>query len=431
MTVIRIPYGPDHMEANIPADCLMGILESHAHHYKPVASEAGLVRNALENPIGSMRLRDLARNKKKIVIVTSDHTRPVPTRIMAPQLLAEIRTGNPDANVTFLVATGFHRASTEEELIRKFGEELYKSEKIVIHNAWDDAALINAGKLPSGGDLVINKMAMEADLLVAEGFIEPHLFAGYSGGRKSVLPGIVSNITVLANHCSEFIAHEKARAGILEGNPLHIDMLHAANVAKLAFILNVVIDANKKIIYAVAGDSEQAHLAGCEFVGELAAVDAKLADIVLTSNGGSPLDQNVYQLVKGLSSAEATCRQGGVIIICAACNDGHGSEDLYNWFKQSTGGAKEVMEKIMRIGRESTIPDQWAAQIMARVQLNHSVIIVTDQCDHKTIQDMGFGTASDLEEAFAAAKAIVGLQQPTVTVIPDGVAVIVSNNNAK
>ena len=128
--------------------------------------------------------------------------------------------GNPQADITFLVATGFHRASTEEELLSKFGPLLVKTEKIVMHNSFDADSMINAGKLPSGGDLVINKMAMEADLLIAEGFIEPHLFAGYSGGRKSVLPGIVSEVTVLANHCSEFIAHDKARAGILDGNPL-------------------------------------------------------------------------------------------------------------------------------------------------------------------------------------------------------------------
>ena len=136
-------------------------------------------------------------------------------------------------------------ATTEEELRTKFGDPMYKAEKIIVHNCWDKTSMINAGALPSGGDLVINKMAIEADLLIAEGFIEPHLFAGFSGGRKSVLPGIVSDVTVLANHCSEFIAHENARAGILAGNPLHEDMLYAAKQAKLAFILNVVIDAEK------------------------------------------------------------------------------------------------------------------------------------------------------------------------------------------
>jgi len=263
---------------------------------------------------------------------------------------------------------------------------------------------------------------MEADLLIAEGFIEPHLFAGFSGGRKSVLPGIVSEVTVLANHCAEFIAHDKARAGILKGNPMHEDMVYAAKQAKLAFIANVIIDSDKKIIKAVAGDPEQAHLEGCRFAGELAAVEAKPADIVITSNGGYPLDQNVYQHVKALTSAESTCREGGVIIACAACNDGHGSEDLYHWL---CGGAKEAMDKIMKIDRDATIPDQWATQIMARVQLKHTVIFVTDQCDHKIITDMGFKAACTFEEAMAAAEAIVGAESG-ITVIPDGVAVIVN-----
>jgi len=299
-----------------------------------------------------------------------------------------------------------------------------KNFKIVMHNGKDASSMVNAGKLPSGGDLIINKLAMEADLLVAEGFIEPHLFAGFSGGRKSVLPGIVSEVTVLANHCSEFIAHDKARAGILEGNPMQVDMVFAARQAKLAFILNPVIDTNKKIIKAFAGDFEQAHLAGCAFAGELASVKAKPADIVVSSNGGYPLDQNVYQHVKALSAAEATCKEGGVIIACAALSDGHGSEDLYNWL---CGGARVAMDKIMKIDKECTIPDQWATQIMARILLKHTVFFVTDQCDqHQIIKDMGFRAVCTFDEAFAAAEEIVG-NQSSITVIPDGVAVIVNS----
>lgn len=421
MATINIPYGKSHIEAVIPDARLEGVLESHAHHYKPAAGEEELVRAALAAPIASSRLRDLAKGRRNIVIITSDHTRPVPTKIMAPLLLDEIRSGNPSAKITFLVATGFHRATTAEELVNKFGEQLYKNEKIVVHNCWDKSAMTNVGKLPSGGDLVINRLAVEADLLIAEGFIEPHLFAGFSGGRKSVLPGIASEVTVLANHCAEFIAHPKARAGILDGNPIHTDMVYAAKQAKLAFILNVVIDAEKKIIQAFAGDMEQAHLAGCKFAGDLAAVDARPAEIVVTTNGGYPLDQNVYQHVKALSSAEATCKEGGVIIVCAALSDGHGSEDMYNWLR---GGAREAMDKIMRIGRESTIPDQWATQIMARILLKHRVIFVTDQCDHRIIKDMGFTAVSTLAEALAAANAAVGAAA-RITVIPDGVAVIV------
>jgi nickel-dependent lactate racemase len=422
MATIHIPYGRSHIHANIPDERLEGILVSQAHHYQPEAGEEELIRMSLEHPIASPRLRELAKGRKKIVIITSDHTRPVPTKIIAPQLLAEIRCGNPDADITFLVATGFHRPCTNEELLHKFGPDLFETEKIVIHDCADESSMIPAGKLPSGGDLVISKLAMEADLLIAEGFIEPHLFAGFSGGRKSVLPGIVSKVTVLANHCSEFIAHDKARAGILDGNPIHVDMRFAAKQAKLAFILNVALDTHKRIIKSFAGDMEQAHRAGCKFVGDLAAVEAKFADIIITSNGGYPLDQNIYQHVKSLSSAEATCNQRGVIIACSACSDGHGSEDLYHGLR---GGARAAMDAIMNIDRERTIPDQWATQIMARILLKHTVIFVTDCCDHRMIQEMGFATAFTLEEAVLAARAIVGANAK-MTVIPDGVSVIVN-----
>lgn len=421
MITVQIPYGRTQITVRVPDGRLAGVLEAHTQTYRPQAGEAELVQKAMENPIGSPRLRDLAKGRKKIVIITSDHTRAVPTKIMSPFLLSEIRSGNPDADITFLIATGFHRATTKEEILGKFGEHMVKTEKIAVHNCWDESSMINAGKLPSGGNLVINKMVMEADLVVAEGFIEPHLFAGFSGGRKSVLPGIVSEVTVLANHCSEFIAHEKARSGIMDGNPLHTDMLYAAKQAKLAFILNVALDANKKIIGAFAGDSIEAHLAGCRFVGELAAVEAKPADIVITTNGGYPLDQNVYQHVKALSSAEATCKKGGVIIVCGACEDGHGSQDLYDGLRR---GARVVMDEIMKIDRDATIPDQWATQIMARVLLKHKVIFVTEECNRRMIEDMGFATAATIEEAIAAAEAVTG-SQSTITVIPDGVATIV------
>lgn len=423
MAEIKIPYGKSYLLANVPDQKLEGVLESKAHHYHPEAGEIELVQQALENPIGSPRLRDLAKGKNKIVIIASDHTRPVPSKIMAPVMLDEIRAGNPQADITFLIATGFHRLTTKEELISKFGEDIVANEKIVIHNAFDPDIMVNIGKLPSGGDIVINKLAVEADLLISEGFIEPHFFAGFSGGRKSVLPGVVSKVTVLANHNSRFIAHEKARTGNLEGNPIHIDMLHAAKTAKLAFIVNVVIDADKKIIKAFAGNLEQAHIEGTKFAGELAAVQAKPADIVITSNGGYPLDQNIYQAVKGMTAAEATCKPGGVIIICAACNDGHGGDAFYRWFTESKG-ARDVMDKIMAIEPEHTIADQWEAQVLARVLLKHTVIMVSDQCDPKLITDMEMKVAKTLPEAMAMAEAIVG-PEARYTVVPDGVSVIV------
>ena len=282
--------------------------------------------------------------------------------------------------------------------------------------------MLKLGTLPSGGELIINKLAMEADLLIAEGFIEPHFFAGFSGGRKSILTGIVSAKTVLANHCGEFIAHNRARTGILQGNPIHEDMIDAAAKAELAFILNVVLDAEKKVINAFAGDRDKAHERGCQFVSNLAGVERKPADIVITTNGGYPLDQNIYQAVKGMTAAESTCKQGGVIIIAAECSDGHGGEAFYQTFKQAAT-VQEVMDDILARGRNDTLPDQWESQILARILLKFEVIMVT-AAPRRMVEDMHMKWAANMEEALELAEGIVG-KGATITVIPDGVSVIV------
>ena len=186
--------------------------------------------------------------------------------------------------------------------------------------------MVKIGQLPSGGDCIINRIAAEADLLLAEGFIESHFFAGFSGGRKSVLPGIASYKTIMANHSGEFIDSSNSRTGNLTDNPIHNDMVYAAAKANLAFIVNVVLDGDKKIIGSFAGDMVEAHKVGCNFVKEIARVKKIPCDIAVSTNGGFPLDQNIYQAVKGMTAAEATNKDGGVIIMVAGCRDGHGGE---------------------------------------------------------------------------------------------------------
>ena len=302
MPVVQFPYGKEFMQLDIPASRLQGILVSELHHYNAEKSQEALVREAMGKPIGTPSLRELAAGKQKVVLIASDHTRPVPSKAIIPPMLEEIRQGNPQADITILIATGCHRGTTKEELIGKFGADIVENEKIYIHDCDETDMLVHVGTLPSGGDLMINRLAYEADLLVAEGFIEPHFFAGYSGARKSVLPGVAARKSVLANHCSEFIAHPCARTGILEGNPIHEDMVYAARKANLAYIVNVVINEKKEAIYAVAGDMEQAHAVGCGFLSKLCGAHAAPADIVITTNGGYPLDQNVYQSVKGMTA---------------------------------------------------------------------------------------------------------------------------------
>src|SRR5271157_2987691 len=223
-----LPYDKKRIPVEIEDRNFAGSLVSKVESYQPGLSQQDLVEASLDHPIGSPRLEELVRGKKNIVIIHSDHTRPVPSKIITPILLRRIRAAQPDANIKNLVATGFHRRSTRQELIDKYGQEIVDHEQIVMHVSTDDASMVRIGALPSGGECIVNRVAAEADLLLAQGFIEPHLFAGFSGGRKSVLPGIASCHTILANHCAEFINSPNTRPGILENNPIHKDMLYAA-----------------------------------------------------------------------------------------------------------------------------------------------------------------------------------------------------------
>ena len=263
----------------------------------------------------------------------------------------------------------------------------------------------------------------DADLVVAEGFIEPHFFAGFSGSRKSILPGVASRTTVLANHCSEFIADPHSRTGILEGNPIHKDMVWAARKAKLAFILNVVIDSEKKPIFAVAGDMEKAHEVGCRFLSSLCRVKAQKADIVISTNGGYPLDQNIYQAVKGMTAAEATVNEGGVIIMLAKSNDGIGGDAFYHQMADEKDIYK-TMALFMSRGRNETVPDQWQTQIFLRILMKAKVVYVSSAPDN-IVEDLHMVPAHSLEEALSKAEEILGNKKASVTMIPDGVSVIV------
>ena len=423
MATIKVPYSKQGMSINIPDENLQSILVSKSHEFKQTKSERTLVEESMDNPIGSDRLEDLAKGKENVVIITSDHTRPVPSRIIMPVILERLRKGNPNIKIKILVATGFHRESTKEELIFKLGKEIVENEEIVIHKSTKDEDMVKMGVLPSGGDFYINKLAAQADLLIAEGFIEPHFFAGFSGGRKSILPGIASAKTIMYNHCSEFIDSDNSRTGILENNPIHKDMVYAAKTARLAFIVNVVIDKDKKVIASFAGDVEKAHKVGCDFVTKLSKIDKTLSDIVVSTNGGYPLDQNIYQSVKGMTAAEATCKEGGVIIMVSACNDGHGCQSFYDNVANASSPS-EILKNVRNVKKVDTVPDQWEFQRLARIREKYTVIMVTDECDPQMIKNMHMKHAYNFEDALNMAFEIKG-KDAKVSVIPDGVSVIV------
>ena len=419
---ISLPYGTGEISAQVEESQLLGIVQSQLEEYEAEKSPEELLRQAMENPIGTSRLEELAKGKKKVVVLCSDHTRPVPSKLILPPMLEDIRRGNPQAEITLLIATGCHRGTTRQELVNKLGAEMAEKEHILIHDCAAEEDMVDLGILPSGGRLRINKAAVEADLLVAEGFIEPHFFAGFSGGRKSVLPGIAARETVYANHCSQFIDDPHARAGILEGNPIHRDMVWAARKAGLAYIVNVVLGGKGQVIGAFAGDFDEAHRAGTEFLASLCQKEAPEADIVVTSNNGYPLDQNIYQAVKGMSTAEVACRKGGVIVIAARCEDGNGGEVFWRTFREEKD-PKVIMDTILATPQDKTQADQWQSQVFARVLMKCRVVLVS-QAPDEMVRDLHMTPAHSLEEGLRLAQEMLGEPQAKILVVPQGISTI-------
>ena len=416
--MIRIPYGKSFIEfeeGNAP------VLTSRIGELKAAGSGLEIVRAAMAEPIDSPRLSELARGKKNCVVIVSDHTRPVPSRDILPPMLEELRAGSPDIEVTLLVATGFHRPTSTKELEDKLGREIMESCRVVVHDCRDAASNVRIGTLPSGAPCVVDRLAVETELLVAEGFIEPHFFAGFSGGRKSVLPGVADQVTVLGNHCSRFIDSPYARTGVLDGNPIHEDMLAAAEMAKLAFIVNVVIDEEKKTVAAFAGNFRTAHRRGCDYMLDYFKVAPVPSEIVVTSNGGAPLDQNLYQCVKSMTAAEASCVEGGVIVLCAECADGHGGEGFYRSLRDCESPAALYAEQ-MATPQDRTVPDQWESQILARILMHHTVIFVTRPELKDMVGEMKMRYAPTLPAALDMARA---MGKESLCFIPKGISVIV------
>ena len=421
MKTIPIPYYTGTLDLHVAEENLQAVVTAKMHEYKAEKGESQLVLDALEHPIGSPRLRELAAGKNKVVVVTSDHTRAVPSKITLPLLLAEIRKGNPEADITILIATGLHRATTPEEQRRMFGDAIVDHEKIAVNDAFDPSQFVHICTLPSGADFEVNRLAAECDLLVTEGFIEPHFFAGFSGGRKSILPGICSQVTVNENHSYKAIASPYAMAGVLEKNPIHEDMVAAARAVNVQFTFNVALDGEKKIIAAFCGDLEESHAKGVEFIRSLSQCPSITGDIVITSNGGYPLDQNLYQSPKAVATAEACAGEDGIIIMCCSCADGMGGTHFEKLI--AMGSPEEIDAYLSKIPPKETIPEQWCAQIYSRILRKHPVILASTYLTPEQIRSANMIPASSPDEALELAYAMKG-RDARVVVIPDGVAVL-------
>ena len=421
---IPIPYYTSTLNLHVDEENLKAVLTAKMHGFHAEKTQEQLVLDALEHPVGSPRLRELAKDKQKIVIVTSDHTRAVPSKITLPLLLKEIRSGNPQADITILIATGLHRPTTEEEQRRMFGDDIVDHEKIAINNAFDPEQFVELCTLPSGAVFQVNKLAAQCDLLVTEGFVEPHFFAGFSGGRKSILPGVCSERTVNENHSYKAVSHPRSNSGMLKDNPIHADMLCAAKAVNVQFIFNVALDGEKKIVAAWAGDLEKAHEAGVAFIRQWSQCPVVTGDIVVTSNGGYPLDQNLYQSPKAMATAEACAGEDGVIIMCCSCCDGMGGAHFGEILQRGT--PDEIDRYLSEIPPQKTIPEQWCAQVCVRVLRKHQVILVTTFLDHDEVRRANMIPASTPDEALEIAYRLKG-EHASVVVIPDGVSVLTVN----
>ena len=418
---VAMPYGSTHLTLEVPDERVAGVL---VPSYPRDPADPQAVEAALANPVASPRLKDLVKGKRSVVVLSPDHTRAMPSRLTMPPLIREIRRGNAEVEITLLVATGLHRAPTRQELEDRYGADVLARVNVAVHDPDDQASHTDLGTLPSGAPLRIDSRALGADLLISEGLVEPHFYAGYSGGRKNVLPGIADRSTVYYNHSAGLIGHHLTAAGSLDGNLLTRDMDEAAERARLAFILNVCTDNQKNVIGAFAGNPFQAHRAACEFLGRICTVKATLSDISVVTNGGYPLDQNLYQAVKGMYTASRTTREGGVIVCLAECRDGVGGENFLD-LAASASSPRELLDRITRTPAQETAMDQWEVHSLVQVLCKQQVILVSDNIRPDVARAMHLHHASTVEEAMKKAEDLVG-GRGSVTIIPDGVQVVVS-----
>lgn len=416
--LISFPYGEKNVEVELPDEQTRILSSREIPILKNVKEE---IVKSLEKPIAAPPLSSIIEKKNKILIIIPDITRACPTRKIIEPLL-ELIEGNSLTEVKILVANGLHRSITDKEIIELVGNKVAKEYRVVNHVATDEDQLIRlSGHTSYGTPLVVNKLVIESDLVIGIGLIEPHFVAGYSGGRKILLPGVAGAEAIFNNHSYKMIDHPKSRVGILNGNPIHEDMIEFMKGTKLDFIVNVIVNKDKEISRVFAGNPVKAHLSGIRELEKYVKVRYdKPSDIVITTNGGYPLDRNVYQTVKGMDTAAMVVRDGGVIIMVAECRDGVGGHEEFVRLIESTNTPEEILE---RVRQAEPVYDQWQAQLLARVLKKAKVIMVTKGEGPNVLRKLQLDWATNLEDALELAKNIVG-KKPTITAIPEGPYII-------
>jgi nickel-dependent lactate racemase len=375
------------------------------------------IRQALRAPIGSQPLVDLVKPGDRVGIVFSDLTRPTPNHLILPVILDELARVT-DLEIILFNALGTHRPNSREELSGMLGEDLVDGYRIVQNNAFDPSTQVCLGTSSRGHPIWINQELAGCDFKILTGFIEPHLFAGFSGGGKAILPGMAGQTTILDNHDAGMIAHPRATWGITHGNPIWEEIREAARQVPSKFLVNVSLNRDKAITGIFAGDLEAAYEAGCAFVRETAmvAVDQPY-DIVLTTNSGYPLDLNLYQSVKGMSAAAQIVRQGGTILVAAECWDGIPEHGLYKQMLDAAKSPQELLEKIHQPGFLQQ--DQWQVQIQSQILLKADVYVYSKGITPAQIQAALLKPCLSIEETLAKLIARFG-SEARICVLPEG-----------
>ncbi|MGE5195141.1 MAG: nickel-dependent lactate racemase [Deltaproteobacteria bacterium] len=413
---VTLEYGKTGLVVELPDDRVVGPLAIKPA--TPVTDPVVVLRQKLARPTGTPALAELARGRKSACILICDITRPVPNSLLLPPILETIElAGVPRDKILILIATGLHRPNEGAEIVELVGAEIAGSYRVENHHGKILAEHTYLGTTPKGVPAWIDSRYLQADLKIATGLIEPHLMAGYSGGRKLICPGIAALETVKVWHGPDFLEHPKADCGFLEGNPVHEENTRIARMAGCDFIVNVTIDADRQITSLVAGDMEQAFLEGVRFVEKVVKAEVpEPCDVVVTSSAGYPLDTTFYQAVKGMTGALPIVKKGGTIIIAAGLTEGIGSPEFQRLFRENDS-LPGFMQRIL--GKDYFVMDQWQLEELAKVRRKAKVKIVSDGIAAETLNGLFVEAAASVEQAVAESLAEYG-PDARIAVIPKG-----------
>ena len=414
---ITLDYGKTGLEVNLPDDRLIAPPLA-IRPADPLSDPGAALDAALKNPIGSKPLAELARGKKTACIAICDITRPVPNKLILPPVLHTIEAaGVPRSGITILVATGLHRPNEGAELIELVGAEVAKNYRCENHHGkvLDEHEYL--GTTPNGVPAWIDRRYTQAELKITTGLIEPHLMAGYSGGRKVICPGIAALETVKVWHGPKFLEHPKADCGIVEGNPVHEENTRIAWMAGCDFIVNVCIDGKRRVTGLWAGDMVKAWEEGVRFCREVVKAGVpRPADVVVTSSAGYPLDTTWYQAVKGLTGALPIVKQGGTIVLAASLTEGLGSPEFQKLVRDNPD-LKAFKKRILET--DYFVLDQWQLEELAKVLEKCKVKVVTHGLSEAALRQCQVEPAATVEAAVAESLAEYG-PSATLAVIPKG-----------